>query len=198
MANIKIFIDFWNFQLSWNANVRPPTDSSQKHVRINWRNLPNTMMSELPGLLGGGQQFVYKATQVYASVNPMRGGPDEKLKRFLTDGLGQLTGYSVKVRDRRVRRESSRDKKQTVERTVEKGVDTLIVTDLFEGAINNSYDIALLISNDSDFVPSVSTIQDRLNKQIIHVGFRQGGHHLRTAAWGHIILNGSILDNLKE
>jgi len=81
---------------------------------------------------------------------------------------------------------------------VEKGVDSSIVTDLFDGAINNAYDIAVLISNDSDFVPAIQTIQERLNKQIIHVGFRRGGDHVRTAAWSHIILDGDVAEKIRE
>ena len=81
---------------------------------------------------------------------------------------------------------------------VEKGVDSSILTDLFDGALNDAYDIAMLISNDSDFVPGIQTIQERLNKQIIHVGFRRGGDHVRTAAWSHIILNGDVADKVRE
>lgn len=79
---------------------------------------------------------------------------------------------------------------------VEKGVDADIVTSLYEGAINNSYDIALLLSNDADHIPAIRTIQDRLNKQIIHVGFRRGGSEVRTAAWSHILLDGDLADRL--
>ncbi len=81
---------------------------------------------------------------------------------------------------------------------VEKGIDASIVTDLFDGAINDAYDIAVLVSNDSDFVPAIKTIQERLNKQVIHVGFQRGGDHVRTAAWSHIILDGAVAEKLRE
>ncbi len=80
----------------------------------------------------------------------------------------------------------------------ETALDGVRVTDLFDGAINDAYDIAVLVSNDSDFVPAIKTIQERLNKQIIHVGFRRGGDHVRTAAWSHIILDGDVAGNLRE
>ena len=70
--------------------------------------------------------------------------------------------------------------------------------DLFEGAINNAYDVAILVSNDSDFCPAIRTIQERLNKQIIHVGFRHGGNEIRTTCWGHIILDGPVSEKLRE
>jgi uncharacterized LabA/DUF88 family protein len=80
---------------------------------------------------------------------------------------------------------------------VEKGVDTQIVTDLFAGAINRTYDVAILVSNDSDFCPAIETIQDRLDKQIIHVGFRRGGDEIRSHCWSHVILDGSVAESLK-
>jgi len=70
---------------------------------------------------------------------------------------------------------------------VEKGVDAAVVTALYEGALNNSYDVALLLSNDGDHTPAIKTIQDRLNNQIVHIGFRRGGSDVRSATWSHIL-----------
>lgn len=81
---------------------------------------------------------------------------------------------------------------------VEKGVDASIVTALYEGAINNSYDIALLLSNDADHIPAITTIQDRLNKQIVHIGFKRGGNEVRSAAWSHVTLDGEVAQRLVE
>ena len=107
-----------------------------------------------------------------------------------------MPGYNVFVTDRK-ERYSTDDKGNTVIKTVEKGVDTRIVTDLFSGAINGTYDVALLISNDSDFCPAIQTIQDRLDKQIIHVGFRHGGDEIRSTCWSHIVLDGNVAEALK-
>ena len=109
-----------------------------------------------------------------------------------------MTGFRVAVHERRPKTEECPNCGNRYSRVVEKGVDTSIVTELFEGAINNSYDIAILISNDSDLVPSIEMIQDRLNKQIIHVGFNRGGHHVRTAAWSHLLLDGDIATKLTQ
>jgi uncharacterized LabA/DUF88 family protein len=56
----------------------------------------------------------------------------------------------------------------------EKMLDTHIATDLIGDATFDVYDIALLVSEDSDFVPAVEFVQEMRNKQVIHVGF--GGH----------------------
>lgn len=70
------------------------------------------------------------------------------------------------------------------------------MTDLFAGAINDSYDVALLVSNDADFVPAIQTIQERLNRQVVHVGFRRGGDEVRSSCWSHILLDGDIAGRL--
>ena len=56
----------------------------------------------------------------------------------------------------------------------EKMLDTHIATDLIGDATFDVYDIALLVSEDSDFVPAVEFVQEMRNKHVVHVGF--GGH----------------------
>jgi hypothetical protein len=128
--------------------------------------------------------------------NPDPQGKDVGLKNFLHKTLNQMVGFKVHVVDRKERR-STDSQGNTVIRTVEKGVDTSIVTDLFSGAINLTYDVALLVSNDSDFCPAIQTIQDRLDKQIVHVGFRRGGDEIRSMCWSHIVLDGSVAETIE-
>src|SRR5262245_60807700 len=54
-------------------------------------------------------------------------------------------------------------------------LDTHIATDLIGDATFDVYDIALIVSEDSDFVPAVDFVQEMRNKQVVHVGF---GSHL--------------------
>jgi uncharacterized LabA/DUF88 family protein len=56
----------------------------------------------------------------------------------------------------------------------EKMLDTHMSTDLIGDATFDVYDIALLVSEDSDFIPAVDFVQEMRGKQVIHVGF--GGH----------------------
>ena len=56
----------------------------------------------------------------------------------------------------------------------EKMLDTYIATDLIGDATFDTYDIALLVSEDSDFIPAVEFVQGMRTKQVVHVGF--GGH----------------------
>jgi uncharacterized LabA/DUF88 family protein len=53
----------------------------------------------------------------------------------------------------------------------EKGIDVKIVTDLFMGAIDDQYDIAIVVSSDSDLVPAIDSLRMRLKKKVEYVGF---------------------------
>lgn len=199
MSAIRVFVDFWNFQLGWNEAFPFDKSKGEEPTRIDWRGLPAALMNELPTALGDqtSTSHQFRGINVYASVNPDPKSPDAKLKNFLVRHLNQMTGYQVHIVDRKERRVTDANGNQII-KTVEKGVDTQIVTDLFAGALNNTYDVAMLISNDSDFCPAISSIQDRLDKQIVHVGFRRGGDEIRSACWSHILLDGSVAENIKS
>jgi hypothetical protein len=197
MLAVRVFIDFWNFQLCWNNAFPYDKTKGESPTKIDWRGLPSVLMNELPAALGGQKdQLLFKGINVYASVNPDPTSKDGPLKNFLVKTLNQMVGYQVHVSDRKERHSTDANGNHVV-RMVEKGVDTRIVTELFSGAINNTYQVAILISNDSDFCPAIATIQDRLDKQIVHVGFRQGGDEIRSACWSHIVLDGSVAEALK-
>jgi uncharacterized LabA/DUF88 family protein len=53
----------------------------------------------------------------------------------------------------------------------EKGIDVKIATDLVAAAIDDKYDVAILVSSDSDLVPMIDWIRYRLKKKIEYVGF---------------------------
>ena len=195
MANVRIFVDFWNFQLAWNSAY--PRISGIP-VKIDWRRLPPILMGELPAALGlATENLNYKGVNIYASVNPDPQSNDAKLRNFLHKTLNQFPGFQVQVFERK-ERPSADATGQTTSRTVEKGVDTKIVTDLFEGAINATYDIAVLISNDADFCPAIRAIQDRLDRKVIHAGFKRGGDEIRSACWSHFVLDGPVSDALRS
>jgi len=53
----------------------------------------------------------------------------------------------------------------------EKGIDVMIAMDMLIGAIENSYDTAILISSDTDILPVVDYIQNSLKKKVEYIGF---------------------------
>lgn len=52
----------------------------------------------------------------------------------------------------------------------EKGVDVQIAIDLIVGAIENSYDTAVVVSSDTDLVPAIKYVRSR-GKKVEYVGF---------------------------
>jgi uncharacterized LabA/DUF88 family protein len=69
--------------------------------------------------------------------------------------------------------------------TEEKGVDTRIVTDMISLAWSNSYDVAVLVSADRDFVPVADFLQSKGIK-VVHGAFPPKGSHLSQKCWGHL------------
>lgn len=186
---IKIFVDFWNLQLSWNdyhkkLGVIDP-------VRIPWeRTLPHVMMNRID------KGYEYAGTHVYASINP-KSPNDRRLNSFLQT-MDLFPGYKVIVKERKPAKAvkcSHEDCRREIKycpvckneliRTVEKGVDTSIAIELFHYALDNLYDKAILVSNDEDFVPAIEYIQRRGN-HIIHAGFKNQGFAVKKACWDHI------------
>ncbi len=197
MKKVKVFIDFWDLQLSWNDNVSPE-DEGQNHVRLNWRVLPDVLIEELPDLLGGDEDdYQHKGSHVYASVNPNPESRDAGLRRFLEGVLDRMPGFNVNILLRRNKIEVCPNCGEERERGIEKGVSLALVNDLFAGAVNGTYDIALLISNDSSLIPSISLIQEHLDRIIIHVSFDQLGAAVRSCAWNHLIMDGDLADMIR-
>ena len=53
----------------------------------------------------------------------------------------------------------------------EKGVDIQLAVNLMRGAYKDEYDIAYLVSSDSDIIPAIDQIQ-REGKDVVYVGFK--------------------------
>jgi uncharacterized LabA/DUF88 family protein len=62
----------------------------------------------------------------------------------------------------------------------EKTLDTRIATDLIGDATFEVYDMALLVTEDSDFIPAVEFVQEMRGKHVVHVGFGSHTNELRS------------------
>ena len=83
---------------------------------------------------------------------------------------------------------------------VEKATDVNLAQDLIFNAIDNHYDSAYLISNDGDFSGVISSIIQRLNKEVIYVaiGTRNSiSYHLKNVASSTIDINKEFISNIK-
>jgi len=57
------------------------------------------------------------------------------------------------------------------ERSREKGIDVKLASDLLIGALDDKFDIAIVVSSDSDLTPAFDIVRKRFNKKIEYVSF---------------------------
>lgn len=57
------------------------------------------------------------------------------------------------------------------QRSREKGIDVWIAVDLIEGAVENRYDTAILVSSDTDLVPAIDFVRKKYKKKVEYIGF---------------------------
>ena len=193
---VRIFVDFWNFQIYWNELHSRRGATSP--VQVPWKDvLPQVLTAEATK----GNPAKFAGALVYASVDPLS-PKDRKLKNWLYHVLASYAGYSIEVKDRkprkriRCREEACRAEivncptcDAPLRGTVEKGVDAAIITDLIAFAFDDNYDTAVLISGDADFAPAVKYIQKKTDKQIVQAFFKEHGDVLRTACWHHLFFD---------
>ncbi|MBM3499180.1 MAG: NYN domain-containing protein [Armatimonadetes bacterium] len=186
---VRVFVDFWNFQLSWNAHYGP-------HTRCDWRALPRVLMERTREELrtaGVSEELQLEETRVYASIDPKSEG-DARLSRWLNDFLDRQPSVRVFSRPRVAVRRIVRCRKcrrelrhcdhcgEVLTASIEKGIDTAIVTDLLALAWEAAYDIAILISSDADMIPGVEHIQAR-GLKVVNATWPPKGVHLARVCW---------------
>ena len=190
---VRIFVDFWNFQLNWNDRV------PESHC--DWSKLPSTLIGATHSLLttiGQDETLKLEETLVYASVKP---NVDAPLKKWLGNTVGRMPSYRINIRERQPQRARIHCKScnsflegcsvcgEPYIKYPEKGVDSAIVTDLLSLAFQKSYDLAILLSSDADFIPAVDYLQGTAAIQVINASWRGHGHNLKKTCWGSFDLD---------
>ena len=114
--------------------------------------------------------------RVLAGVRVYRGQPDSRSGMKLSRAFArqvetwkQMPGVTVRTRPLRYHRTSKPGQKPEWA-AEEKGVDVMMALDISIGARNDAYDVAIIASADSDFVPAL--------EDAVHVGKR-----VETATW---------------
>lgn len=199
---IKLFIDFWNFELSCKEFG---TDVNQ--YKINWKKLPDILCKQVQTQLVSNQNFnlgyAFEGAHVYISYGPK----DDKLRRWAEEHLSAFPGYTVVGADRVAK---SSQKCQQCKRfitacphcqvllqgTIEKGVDTKLAVDMIGHAWDDHYDTAVIVSSDRDFIPAVEML-GRRGKKIFQAGVPSQGKELATACWDSIDLS-QVQDKLRR
>ena len=185
---LKVFVDFWNFQLSIKALVQG--------FQIDWNRIGTVVASESSGIVDPSASHTYQGMNVYGSYDPS-GGKDLPLRRWAANTLDRFPGVQVTMIPRQRKRtgpvcpschdaiSSCPTCQADMRGTEEKGVDTRIATDMIKLAWVENYDVAVLLSSDRDFVPVVEFLETRGIKTI-HGAFPPMGAELTRSCWGHI------------
>lgn len=189
----RVFIDFWNFQLNWNERIQAKCD---------WRTLPTVLVHEAGRVLSqvdnrDDTRLSLTETRLYASVDPHneKEGP---LKGWLDNTVRRMPSYHVEIRERRrqpaslfcrhchQKTGSCPTCAEPFVRSVEKGVDSAIVTDMLLLGWQGSMDVVLVVSSDADLVPAVRVLRDH-GLRTVNASWR--GHELAKACWGSFDLD---------
>ena len=192
---LRVFIDFWNFQLNWNdRTTKAPPD---------WPKVPLAFVHKAKELLstaGSTDTLVLNETRVYASYDPAS-PKDAKLRTWLDGFLDRQPSFRVFARERKSHMRPVRcttcgsefancpECDQPFRQSAEKGVDSAIVTDLLSLAWENAYEVAILVSSDADFVPAVDRLQEKGFK-VINGTWKGHGHQLARVCWASFEIDG--------
>jgi uncharacterized LabA/DUF88 family protein len=195
---LRIFVDFWNFQLALNRVA--PDD-----YRLDWLALPqwlnertrDLVLSEPSGRLRSD------GVHVYISYNSQT-EKGRNLHKWATNVLARFPGFRVACVERKAKGPPTCPSchKQIEEcphcggkmtRTIEKGIDSAIVTDIITLALEDAWDVAVLVSSDRDFIPAVNYLAQKGHK-VVHAGFPPSGMDLARACWASIDIRTGLSD----
>ena len=188
VVRVRVFVDFWNFQLGIRDNVGP-------NFQLDWKKLGPWFAAEAGKLIftnGGAGVLRYEGMHIYLSFDP-RKPKDSGLKNWALNTLDRFPGVQVSAMERKPKGPPDCPAchtsiavcphcAQTMGGTVEKGVDTAMVTDMIKLAWEQSYDIAVLVSSDRDFIPAVEFL-DSKGIKIVNAGFPPRGIDLARTCW---------------
>ena len=187
-TRVRVFVDFWNFTLS----VRAEAGS----FLIDWRSVGPVLAAEAGKLVDSSTPSMFEGIHVYGSFDPAKAN-DAKLRNWFQNTLDKMPGIKVTLLERQKKKgypkcpqcqaEAKECQKCSADMrgTEEKGVDTRMVTDMISLAWANSYDAAVVVSSDRDFVPVADFLKTKGIK-VIHGAFPPLGSHLSQACWANI------------
>ena len=117
-----------------------------------------------------------------------------------SDRVALISGYATRIFDRILKFEDgapSRNSDGDIQSN-KKGVDSGLINHPYLHASADTYDIALLLGEDSDYVPTVRALQTHFNKRVIHVGYKRRLHGISRSVWGDIVIDRAMTRKLRK
>lgn len=189
---VHVFVDFWNFDLSISR--------VEDRFRADYKALGPSLVKAAGQLIDPSAQFEYAGMNVYMSSDESSEA-EAGLRKWATNVLDRLPGVQVSMVPRIRKKTGPKCPSckglvhscptcgNDMRGTEEKGVDVRIATDMIMLAWVDAYDVAILVSADSDFVPVANFLQTK-GKKVVHGQFPPRGAHLSQKCWGSIDVPG--------
>jgi uncharacterized LabA/DUF88 family protein len=182
---LRIFVDYWNFTISSQESKQ------DKNYRVDYKKLSPWILNKTKELLNYSD-ITFEETRVYLSYNP-RKIEDKPLKNWATNDLDRFPGIKAVLMERKIKNTPvcpNCHKELSpcpycdtpTNGTIEKGVDTTLVTDLIGFAWENTWEVAVLLSSDRDFIPAMELLNKK-SKKVINGHFPPKGMELAKNCW---------------
>jgi uncharacterized LabA/DUF88 family protein len=190
---IRVFVDYWNFQLTINKREAFERGMPDYRFEVDWLGLGPWLVRKACERIQI-TDYSFDGINIYTSYNP---GTQEgkRFNQWTKNILSKGTGVRVECIERKpknfpqcpvchqeIRNCPHTGCGATMISTVEKGVDTLIATDMIRLAWEDAYDFAVLSTMDRDLVPAVKFLKQK-GRKVIHAGFPPLGTDLASACW---------------
>lgn len=178
-ARVKVFVDYWNFQLSLNEKEASERGIREYRFLVNWATLGHWLAAKACAT-SGISYHVFAGVSIYTSYDP-RTSEGSKYRRWVMTFLDRQTGVTAHCRERKPRPAPTCSKchsrivrcphcEETLGGSEEKGVDTLIATEMIGIAWEDGYDLAVLATSDRDLIPAVSAVRKK-GRRVVQAGF---------------------------
>ncbi len=190
LNRVQVFVDYWNLFLS--------LDRLEARFTIDWEKLGPTLARAAVEVVDDLAPHRYEGMNVYGSYNP-RTNSGKQLSDWASRALAPLRGLKVDMLERTrmlqgpvcpaCHTEMTRCPtcRKSMRGTEEKGVDVLIATDMLSLAWQDTYDVAVLVTSDRDFIPAAGFLRTRGIK-VVQASVPPAGAQLASACWGRINL----------
>lgn len=186
------FLDFWNYELTMAG-----PDGLEPGFLTDWYKLPPVLVQL--AALRLGRTVTYERLFIAGSYDA-GSKKDTGLYRWANTVLAHIPGVYVDFSPRQQRTAGPKCtgpnhcETQTCPScgasmlgTMEKGVDTRLVTEMLDTALGGQCDAIILVSADKDFIPAVDKLTSK-NIKCIHAFFPHYGYELGKRCWAQFDL----------
>ncbi len=186
ITRVSIFIDYDNFTINYRARHH------KKPVMILWDKLVPELLDFYQRNLILNKYEILEPNEVRLCVglSDVPVGDEGYNLATIYRPLDRKPGFIMKYGCRLVQKNELTQRREIGK---EKGVDSEIICQMLMGAFLNHYDSCILLSDDSDYIPVITRIQDYFGKKVIQAGFKDDSK-IREIAYAHIPLESDVMD----